>query len=96
MFALRARSDEATPGWVISFREWLADAVENDRREDLENYRALAPEAARNHPTEEHLLPLFCAMGAAERDEPCRRVHASETYGALAMDAYAFGASNLA
>ena len=27
------------------------------------DYRAQAPFAVRNHPTEEHLLPLFVAMG---------------------------------
>jgi len=30
----------------------------------LLNYRQLAPYARQNHPSEEHLLPLFVAMGA--------------------------------
>jgi 4,5-DOPA dioxygenase extradiol len=55
-------------------------------------FRAIAPEAQRNHPTDEHFLPLLSAMGAAEPGEPRRRIHASETYGALAMDMYLFGA----
>jgi len=90
-YAFRAQHDDPAPERVLRFREWLADAVTARRRDDVVNYRALAPEAAFNHPTEEHFLPLLCAMGATEPDEPQRRVHASETYGALAMDAYVFG-----
>lgn len=89
--ALRAGQDDPTPDWVVTFREWLADAVANDDREGLAAYRARAPDAIRNHPSEEHFLPLLCAMGATRPGEPGRRIHASETYGALAMDAYLFG-----
>ncbi|MBX6366987.1 MAG: dioxygenase, partial [Rhodospirillales bacterium] len=41
----------------------------------------------RNHPTEEHFLPLFVALGAGGRAE---RLHSSTSMGALRMDAYAF------
>ena len=51
----------------------------------------LAPEAAHNHPTEEHLLPLFVALGAGEGGAPARHLHASATYGILRMDVFAFG-----
>ena len=90
--ALRSPQDAALADWAHSFREWLADTVENDRRDDLANYRDIAPDANRNHPTDEHLLPLLCAIGATTPGEARRRIHASDTYGALAMDAYMFGA----
>jgi 4,5-DOPA dioxygenase extradiol len=90
-YAIGAAQDAPLVGWAATFREWLADAVENNHRESLANYRNVAPDAARNHPTEEHLLPLFCAMGAATPGERGRRIHASESHGALAMDAYLFG-----
>ena len=89
--AIRAPHDASLVDWANTFREWLAVAVENDRRNDLANYRAVAPDACRNHPTEEHFLPLLCAMGATDPGEPRRRVHKSDTYGALAMDTYLFG-----
>lgn len=54
------------------------------------DYRRLAPSAERNHPTEEHLLPLFTALGAASPGTAGTRVHSSHTYGVLAMDVYAF------
>lgn len=90
--ALRASQDAPLVDWANTFREWLAGAIENDRRSDLADYRTVAPDALRNHPTQEHFLPLLCAMGAAERDEPGSRIHKSDTYGALAMDMYLFGA----
>ena len=90
--AIRAPQDDPLADWALSFREWLADTVENDRRDDLTNYRDIAPDAIRNHPTDEHFFPLLCAIGATTPGEPRRQIHASDTYGALAMDAYMFGA----
>lgn len=81
--------DAAPLAYVIAFNDWLAAAVAGGCRDDLIDYRSRAPEAARNHPTEEHLLPLFVAAGAG-RSGRGARLHASYTYGALAMDAYRF------
>jgi 4,5-DOPA dioxygenase extradiol len=81
---------DAAPEWVNDFREWIATAIGEGREQDLLDYRRRAPHAAENHPTEEHFLPLFVAMGARTPDVPGRRVHASDTYGVLAMDAYRF------
>ena len=51
---------------------------------------AQAPYAAENHPTDEHLMPLYAAMGAAGPTGQGARVHSSHEYGALMMDTYAF------
>ncbi len=83
------RIDAPELDWVNVFAEWMSAALEEGRIDDLLNYRSLAPEAARNHPTEEHLLPLYVALGAAAG--PARRLHSSTTYGILRMDAFAFG-----
>lgn len=80
--------DALPPSWVSDFGEWLADCVAEGRIEDLLDYRRRAPNAARNHPSEEHFLPIFTALGAAGDKPKGRRVHASTTYGALAMDMY--------
>jgi len=50
----------------------------------------LAPYAAKNHPTEEHLLPIYVALGAAGPQAKAEHLHASTTYGVLRMDVYAF------
>ena len=91
--ALRAPHDDPMVDWANAFREWLADAIEDDRRSDLANFRDVAPDASRNHPTEEHFLPLLYAMGATEPAEPRHRIHKSDMHGSLAMDAYLFGAN---
>lgn len=77
-------------GWAAAFADWMSKALAEGREEDLVNYRRLAPFAARNHPTEEHLLPLFAAMGAAGSGAKAQRIHASHSFGTLAMDAYRF------
>lgn len=83
--------DAEPPEWVRAFDEWASWAITEGRVEDLINYRTIAPAAVRNHPTDEHLLPLFVALGAGNSTEPGRHLHKSYTYGVLAMDAYAFG-----
>jgi 4,5-DOPA dioxygenase extradiol len=78
------------PEWVDQFADWMSAALEQGRVNDLLDYRSRAPHAARNHPTPEHLLPLFVAAGAAE-GEPVAHLHRSTTHGILRMDAFAFG-----
>jgi len=78
------------PAWVDEFADWMSAAIEEDRIDDLLAYRTRAPHAVRNHPTEEHLLPLFVALGAGAH-EGTAQLHRSTTYGILRMDAFAFG-----
>ncbi len=78
------------PQWVDRFADWMTSAIEAGRVEDLLAYRQRAPEARRNHPTQEHLMPLFVALGAGQ-GAPGRHLHASTTHGILRMDAFAFG-----
>ena len=75
---------------VTEFSDWMDRAVMQGRRADLLTYRHHAPFAAEQHPTEEHLLPLFVAMGAGSAEMRAERLHRSNTYGILRMDAYAF------
>lgn len=85
-----AGRDAQPPAWVTEFNEWLAAALIEGRRADLCAYRSRAPHAARNHPTEEHLLPLLVAAGAGGTDLKARRLHSSYAYGVIGMDAYRF------
>lgn len=80
----------APPQWVTGFQEWLAQTIESGKFDHLVRYRSLAPEAARNHPTEEHFLPLFVPAGAASPGVAGKRIHRSHAFGILAMDAYRF------
>jgi 4,5-DOPA dioxygenase extradiol len=74
-----------------AFRAWVAERSAARDWDALADYRRQAPHAAAMHPTDEHWLPFYVAAGAGGRDATPRRLHASLTYGCLAMDAYAFG-----
>lgn len=69
------------------FSIWLQDALLRGDQEALLDYRKRAPQAARNHPTEEHFLPLFSAMGAGGAHTA--RLHHSFDR-TLCMDAFSF------
>jgi 4,5-DOPA dioxygenase extradiol len=86
----RGGAETAAPPWVTQFRDWMNAMLDKDQRDALRDYRRVAPHAARNHPTEEHLLPLFVAMGAAGDGAKAQLLHTSIEYGVLAMDVYAF------
>lgn len=88
-----AHHDDPLPDRIRAFGDWVAEAITGDRRDDLIQYRSRGPDAAHNHPTEEHFIPLLTALGASEPGETSRRIHTSHTYGFLMMDAYLFGAS---
>ena len=78
------------------FRSWVRQASEHGLWPELMNYRSSAPQAQTMHPTDEHWLPFYFAMGAAceqGQDWPtnARRLHADVCFGELGMDCYAFG-----
>ncbi|CAM3966878.1 Extradiol ring-cleavage dioxygenase [Pseudomonas reidholzensis] len=73
--------------WALAFRDWVVEKLKADDRPALLDYRRQAPQAVRNHPSDEHLLPLFFALGAGDR---LGIVHQGFTLGALGMDIYRF------
>ncbi len=75
---------------VTEFADWFDRALAEGRNCDLLTYRRQAPHAVRQHPTEEHLLPLYVALGAAGEGAKAERLHASAEFSILRMDAYAF------
>ena len=84
--------NDPAPDWVNAFADWFHSALTTGRTDDLLDYRRQAPFAIKNHPSEEHLLPLYVALGAAGENARAMRLHASATYSVLRMDVYAFSA----
>ncbi len=80
------------PDWVTDFCDWIADKIAAGDIAALKDYRKLAPHAVENHPTDEHLLPLFVMLGAADHIAGAQRLNQVMTYGMLAMDAWLFDA----
>ncbi|QQX84227.1 dioxygenase [Cupriavidus necator] len=90
--------------YVEAFRGWMTDALDEALATGdtgrIADYRAQAPYARRAHPTDEHLLPFFVALGAALGAQAASgagvapvsvsRVADEVTYGVLAMDSFVF------
>ncbi|MDH5349659.1 MAG: dioxygenase [Betaproteobacteria bacterium] len=76
--------------YVDEFQEWVRECIGTHDLDRLCGYRRLSEGGARAHPTEEHFLPLFVALGAAAPDYQSERLIAHVEGGVLAMDAYLF------
>lgn len=75
-----------TPLWASKFRNYIVQKLQQQDFEAVLNWENL-PHLERNHPTLEHLAPLFFAMGTGHRFSI---VHSSFSMGALGMDIYRF------
>jgi 4,5-DOPA dioxygenase extradiol len=76
--------------YAREFQQWVKERLEARDVGSLVDYRSRSPHGVRAHPTDEHFLPLFFALGAAsERSKP-ERVYDAIDSGVLAMDAYVF------
>jgi len=84
------RHDPPPLDYVSRFADWLHERLVAGDREALLAYRDRSPDAARAHPTEEHFVPLFVALGAAGTAAKPRRAYAAIDAAALSMDAYIF------
>lgn len=83
------RAEPAKPlAYVREFQQWVDAAIRKHDFDALADYRARSPHGARAHPSEEHFLPLFVALGAAAEDYRPERLYDGIEAGALAMDAY--------
>lgn len=82
------RAIDAPPQpYAKEFDDWLCQAVEINDRDSLLDYRNTGPNAVANHPTPEHFLPLFVAMGAGDTGKV---LHRAFTYGVISMGAFAW------
>lgn len=75
-----------TPLWATTFSQTIISALKNANYDQVLDWKNL-PYIQRNHPTIEHLVPLFFSMGTGHRFS---LVHSSFTMGALGMDIYRF------
>ena len=91
---LRQLGQDGVPDWVTTFQDWVYEMVSAADIPALLDFMQ-APMGRENHPTPEHFLPFFVALGAGIGDQNSavlgRRLHHSVCYNVLAMDAYAFG-----
>jgi len=82
-------SGEPQP-YARDFQAWVFEKIKDHDVENLVEYRSRSAGGARAHPTDEHFLPLFVALGAAPGEGEPERVYDAIDSGVLAMDAYVF------
>ena len=73
--------------YVVAFARWVESQIQQGAIEPLLNWQQQAPHALRAHPTDEHFLPLYFALGAAGQGTSPEYLSREVMYGMLAMDA---------
>ena len=84
--------DSEMAGKVAAFTDWFAEKFADNDRDAIINWRKEAPFVRENHPTDEHLMPLFFAYGAGGGNPHAVRAHASRQMGFFAFDSWMFEA----
>ena len=87
---LRDRSGNGPAPYAKNFQAWVKERIDSHELDELADYRRLSADGVRAHPTDEHFLPLYVALGAARKDYKPERLYDGIEMGALAMDAYRF------
>lgn len=77
---------EAFDGWLNTALALPAE----DRTKALENWEQ-APHARTCHTKEDHFVPLFTALGAAENDPATRIYHQKDIFGGVTASGFRFG-----
>ncbi|MDQ2094508.1 DODA-type extradiol aromatic ring-opening family dioxygenase [Rhodalgimonas zhirmunskyi] len=75
------------------FDTWLNEALQlpgAERIKALENWES-APSARQAHAEEDHLVPLFAAIGAAEGEPATRVYHEEGIFGGVTASSWRFG-----
>ncbi len=85
--------DDRAEDFAVSFRDYVFESLSAHQGQRLFAYEQ-HPTGKINHPSPDHFLPLFVAMGAGGEETSdnyqATRLHQSFTYSHLAMDAYQF------
>jgi 4,5-DOPA dioxygenase extradiol len=91
--ALKWNDNGQADQWALEFDNWLAHHLENWDLQTLFKYDALAPNAELAVPPygNEHFIPMFYALGAADNHQKATLLHRSFRYGNLSHSVWQFG-----
>ncbi len=81
---------QPTPDYVLQFSDWVHAQMTRGHTEALLAYRQTQEAGQRAHPRDEHLLPLFTALGAAGPNARADAFYRGVYDHVIAMDGYAF------
>ena len=79
-----------TPAYVHRFADWVNAKLQTNDVNALLNYRQDCADGRQAHPSEDHLLPLFVALGAAGVGAKPQAFYRGVSDYVIAMDGYAF------
>lgn len=77
--------------WAERFLQFCRQALQTGDDEALLNYRTQGQDAALAVPHPDHLLPLFCLLGARSADDTITLFNDELTMGSLAMTSICWG-----
>lgn len=86
----RSLLGQPAPAYLSVFADWIHAQMVGHQTEALLDYRQTQPAGVRAHPRDEHLLPLFTALGAAGEDAQPEAFYRGISDHVIAMDGYAF------
>lgn len=76
--------------YIAEFSNWVQSHIKARDIKAMIHYRTQAPHAFRAHPTDEHFLPLFVALGASTEQDSMQVIDTEVRYGMLSMESYAW------
>lgn len=85
-----ASTNKQTPGYVQGFADWVEEKLKAHDAQALIHYRQHSAQGRQAHPSEDHLLPLFVALGAAGDNAQAQAFFRGVSDYVIAMDGYAF------
>ena len=85
-----ASTNGQTPAYVQGFADWVEEKLKAHDAQALINYRQHSAQGRQAHPSEDHLLPLFVALGAAGQGAQAQAFFRGVSDYVISMDGYAF------
>ncbi len=91
--AVKFRDEGTVDQWALEFDQWLEKHMNQWDLASLFNYASSAPNGQLAVPPNgnEHFIPIFYAMGAADNSRTAKLLHRSYRYGNLSHSIWQFG-----